>query len=74
MNDPGNALLLALLRLSLLAQLMFYRAVLGLVKFIRGHKSVLVFVTWSAVVGPYVLFGLLLILIGLEVADWMGEG
>ena len=71
MNDPANALLVALLRISLLTQLMFYRGLLVVVRFVRNHKPVLIFVTWSAVVGPYFLLGLLLVLIGIEMADWM---
>ena len=71
MNDSTNAVLQALLRISLLTQLMFYRSLLAVVRFIRDHKPVLTFVTWSTVVGPYILFGLLLILIGLEMADWV---
>ena len=72
MNDPANALLQALLRISLLTQLMFYRGLLGIVRFIRDHKPVLHVVSWMAVVGPYVLLATLVILIAVQLMKWVG--
>ena len=71
MNDPANALLQAVLRTSLLLQLMFYRVVLIGIRFIRAHKSVLYVVTWMTVVGPYVLLGVLLIVMAILLAKWV---
>ena len=72
MNDPANALLQAVLRTSLLLQLMFYRGLLIGIRFIRAHKSVLYVVTWMTVVGPYVLLGVLLIVIAVILMKWVG--
>ena len=72
MNDPANALLQAVLRTSLLLQLMFYRGLLIGIRFIRAHKSVLYVVTWMTVVGPYVLLGVFLILIAVLLMKWIG--
>ena len=74
MNDPANALLQAVLRTSLLLQLMFYRGLLIGIRFIRAHKSVLYVVTWMTVVGPYVLLGVFLILIAVLLMKWIGGG
>ena len=72
MNDPANALLQAVLRTSLLLQLMFYRGLLIGIRFIRAHKSVLYVVTWMTVVGPYVVLGVLLIVIAVILMKWVG--
>ena len=71
MNDPANTLLQAVLRTSLLLQLMFYRGLLIGIRFIRAHKSVLYVVTWMTVVGPYVLLATLLIVIAVILMKWV---
>ena len=70
MMDPSNALLQALIRIVLLCQLVFYRSVLGILRFLKEHRTVLRIVTWVSVLGPYLLFGVLIFLITNELIEW----
>lgn len=74
MNGLANALLLALLRISLLLQVGFYRSASTVIRFISAHKS-LVFVTWFVIrLGPAIVLGVLIYFIGRELTEWWFEG
>ncbi len=73
MNDPANALLAALLKITYLIQLGFYRSALGTIRYIRARRWLMWVVYFTITLGPFILFALLVTLIGLEVADWIRE-
>ena len=70
--DPSKALYIALMRIALLIQLAYYRSILAMVKYLRDHKKTFYVFYVISEIGPYLLFGMLLLLLAIQLAKWLG--
>ena len=70
--DHSKALYIALMKIALLIQLAYYRSILAMVRYLRDHKKIFYAFYVISEVAPYVLFGLLLLLLTIQLAKWLG--